>query len=199
MKYNDLLPINTTDKIDLLIDRFEHLANPDQLNKLEIEVMFHIRKLKIQFYFKERFQVFKDSLPVPKVPVATSAKKGSVSTYHSPSEKQLKGARAIVRELIGLSFSEIEKFTDLNCSTLERLLLKHEIEVTDETIFTSKMYELSKDYLTNAFAVKNRASKLSKIEEESISSGYTKRNYKFAPSLGKEGNYHKLIFIRPKS
>jgi len=78
-------------------------------------------------------------------------------------------------------------------------LLKHEIEVTDETIFTSKMYELSKGYLTNAFAMKNRASKLSKNEEESISSGYAKRNYKFAPSFGKEGNYHKLIFIRPKS
>jgi len=83
IKYNDLLPINTIDKIDQLIDRLQHLTVPDKLDTLEIKVMFHIRKLKIQLYFKERFQAFKDNLPARQIPIATSAKRGSIRTLHS--------------------------------------------------------------------------------------------------------------------
>ncbi|RQO75590.1 hypothetical protein DBR43_09645 [Pedobacter sp. KBW06] len=198
MEYNDLLPINTTEKVDLLIIRLKNSSRYYNLDKLEIDIIFQIRKLKVQLYFKECFTAFKQGISVDQLPAAYTRKNNNVQLSTMP-DKGLKEAADIARELVGLSISEIEKFTDLNCSALKRILLKHEITATDDCIFNLEMYILTKDYLCNLLAMKSRSVKLSRIEQQSLSSGFEKRNYKFAPSYGKEGNYYKLILIQPKS
>lgn len=69
--------------------------------------------------------------------------------------------------------------------------------INEDFILTSNIIKLLYDYLNNLFHIKNK-----KDQKEDLTDivWASKRKYeKFKPSLGKEGNYRKLIYIRTKS
>lgn len=66
---NDFLPINTIDKVDKIIDLI--FLNKEPKN-IYTEILVLIRKVKIQMYFKERFDSIKYKLPYKKEYVAVN-------------------------------------------------------------------------------------------------------------------------------
>jgi len=59
MDLTSFLPINSTAKVDLLIDAIQSERRFKNLNALEKIIILNIRSLKTQLYFKERFKALK--------------------------------------------------------------------------------------------------------------------------------------------
>ncbi|MCM1031840.1 MAG: hypothetical protein NC410_10435 [Oscillibacter sp.] len=70
-------------------------------------------------------------------------------------------------------------------------------DINENFILTSETVKLLYGYLNNLFHIKNR--KKLKGESLNIEWASKRKSEKFKPSLGKEGNYRKLIYIRTKS
>lgn len=202
---NDFLPINTIDKVDKIIDLIFLNKEP---KKIYTEILVLIRKVKIQMYFKERFDSIKYKLPYKKEYVAVnllSKENKSLKKRHSNHTLFSNDGNIDIYFFVGMSIQDLSKFVDMPFRTLLSIVkqkTKSAISFDNDYFLTEQDVETLSDFLQNAYATKIRKDKAENIfEKEVVTASYhrEKLNSRFRPSVGKEGNYRKLIYIRTKT
>lgn len=201
MNLKSYLPINTPAKVDELIAELESLPWDIRMEKLELEVVMEIRKMKIQLYCKEAFlrlRLRKQDLKSTATATSHNAQAKTVKEL-TIGKKAMKQQRALCQKFIGLTIAEVAHQMDKDLADLIRVLRNLQFEVTADSLFTREIHDLSKDYIVNYIYARNRAVKLKEIEMQNQASGFVKKSALFKASEGVEGNYHKLIYTHPKS
>ncbi len=202
---NDFLPINTIDKVDKIIDLI--FLNKEPKN-IYTEILVLIRKVKIQMYFKERFDSIKYKLPYKKEYVAVnllSKENKSLKKRRSNHTLFSNDGNIDIYFFVGMSIQDLSKFVDMPFRTLLSIVkqkTKSAISFDNDYFLTEQDVETLSDFLQNAYATKIRKDKAENIfEKEVVTASYhrEKLNARFRPSVGKEGNYRKLIYIRTKT
>lgn len=92
----------------------------------------------------------------------------------------------------GRNLKEAAKALNMVPKFLESILQKQNIKINE--IFTTQDYKKIKTYITPFIKMLIPM----KSEENTICNYVKKYNQRFSPSFGKEGNYHKLIYIKSK-
>lgn len=203
-------PINSTEKVDEIICALCERNLVINGGDIENIVNQYIRKVKIQFYFKEEFFKRKDEiLPVygngksvehfkrrtNKIDSHNLITKTQVKETTIASQKKVKHNH---KRIIGKSVKGVSELIGQSESTIHNLLVKRDDRLKDidsDTLFDDFMSDLISDFIANALKVKNRRER--KIKPTSVNS-YQKLSEKMKPTFGKEGNYGKLIYIRSK-
>jgi hypothetical protein len=188
---NKFLPLNSIDQVDALISHLKEFL-PHQLENMEGEILMDIRKVKIQFYFKEQFNLVLDQSK----PVLQTKRfpKEFVKEFNTLENlKELKGSFA------GFRLDEVAKELDKPVGQLIRFLGDRKITAKPDTILSEKAANILKAYARNILKLNTRKEKIAEREEKLQRVGNAILEEKFKPSHGKEGNYAKLIYTRPKS
>lgn len=188
---NKFLPLNSVDQVDALIDHLKEYQS-HQLEIMEGEILMEIRKVKIQFYFKEKFcLILSDSKPVLR---PRKFPKIFVKEFDTMENlKELKGSFA------GYRLDEVAKELNRPVGQLIRFLADRKVNVNEETVLTEKAANILKSYAKNILELNGRKEKVAEREAKLQRVGNGILEEKFKPSRGKEGNYAKLIYTRPKS
>jgi hypothetical protein len=201
MNLKSYLPINTTAKVDELIAELESLPWDIRMEKVELEVVMEIRKMKIQLYCKEAFlrlRLRKQDMKSSATATSHNAQAKTVKEL-TIGKKAMKRESALCQKFIGLTIAEVAHQIDKDLADLIRVLRNLQIEVTADSLFSREIHSLSKDYIVNYIFARNRAIKLKEIETQNQASGFVKKSALFKASEGTAGNYHKLIYTHPKS
>jgi len=188
---NKFLPLNSVDQVYALIDHLKEYPS-HQLEIMEGEILMDIRKVKMQFYFKEQFSlILSDSKPVLR---PRKFPKIFVKEFDTMENlKELKGSFA------GYRLDEVAKELNRPIGQLIRFLADRKVNVNEETVLTEKAANILKSYAKNILELNGRKEKIAEREAKLQRVGNGILEEKFKPSRGKEGNYAKLIYTRPKS
>lgn len=236
-----LLPINTKEKVDKIINLIQLSQEP---KSVYTEILVHIQKIKMQLYFKEKFNSIKATLPYKKevhplvkdsnlaiVEKQASYKEqykeallkelrtGYHFTYKYQNESSIRkqGTKSHkmrnvannklvdIRLFKGMTIAQLSNFIDMPLRILVSIIKQKDKSITN----LSEDYVLSEnnvrpclDFLQNAYNIKIRKDKeQAELDKKIETAGYyrQKMDDKFKPSLGQEGNYRKLIYIRTKT
>jgi len=188
---NKFLPLNSLDRVDVLIIHLEEYP-PHQLETMEGEILMEIRKVKIQFYFKEQFSRILAQLKTVMGPKRFP--KEFVKEFDALENLiELKGS------FTGYRLDEVAKELDRPIGQLIRFLADRKITVKADTILSEKAANILKAYARNILKLNARKEKIAEREAKLQRVGNAILEEKFKPSRGKEGNYAKLIYTRPKS
>ena len=187
---NNFLPLNSVDQVDALIDHLKEYQS-HQLEIMEGEILMEIRKVKMQFYFKEQFSlILSDSKPVLR---PRKFPKIFVKEFDTMENlKELKGSFA------GYRLDEVAKELNRPVGQLIRFLADRKVNVNEETVLTEKAANILKSYAKNILELNGRKEKITERDAKLQRVGNGILEEKFKPSRGKEGNYAKLIYTRPK-
>lgn len=247
MDIESFLPINTKEKVDEIINLI--LARQES-KSVYTDILVYIQKVKMQLYFKERFNSIKSQLTHQKESVADNApiqerkelsykeayreallqelKSGLKpiqkiisekstspiieSNKKTSSQKQAKHTLININNNInvhffkGMAIKKLSEFIDMPLKTLLSIIKqkkKSSISPVDgDYSLTKQDIELLSDFLQNAYNGKVRKDKKEELlEKEITTAGYYRKKMedRFRPSLGQEGNYSKLIYIRTKT
>jgi len=201
MNLTPYLPINTTAKVDELIVELESMPWDSRMEKLELEVIMEIRKMKIQLYCKEAFLKLRLRRQNQKNTATASSSNAQSSTVKelTVGKKAMKRESILCQQFIGLTIAEVAYQMDKESAELVRILEGIGVEVTANGLFSPEIHTLSKKYIISHLFARNRAMKLQEIEAQSLASGFVKKAALFKAREGKEGNYRKLIYTHPKS
>jgi hypothetical protein len=201
MNLKPYLPINTTAKVDELIADLESLPWDAKMEKLELEVIMEIRKMKIQLYCKEAFLKLRLHKQNQKSTATASSSNAQSTTVKelTVGKKVMKQESALCQQFIGLTIAEVACQMEKDLVELIRALGSLGADVSADSLFSREIHGLSKDYIVNYIFARNRAIKLKEIETQNLASGFVKKAALFKASEGTEGNYHKLIYTHPKS
>ncbi|MFB9843889.1 hypothetical protein [Mucilaginibacter ginsenosidivorans] len=201
MNIKSYLPINTTAKVDELIAELESMRWDAKMEKVELEVVMEIRKMKIQLYCKEAFLKLRLRKQNQKSTATASSSNAQSATVKelTVGKKAMKQESALCRQFIGLTIAEVAHHMEKDLVELIRVLGSLGADVAADSLFSREIHSLSKDYIVNYIFARNRAIKLKEIETQNQASGFVKKAALFRASEGTEGNYHKLIYTHPKS
>jgi hypothetical protein len=201
MNLKPYLPINTTAKVDELIADLASLPWGAKMEKLEMEVIMEIRKMKIQLYCKEAFLKLRLHKQNQKSTATASSSNAQSTTVKelTVGKKVMKQESALCQQFIGLTIAEVAYQMEKDLVELIRVLGSLGADVSPDSLFSREIHVLSKDYIVNYIFARNRAIKLKEIETQNLASGFVKKAALFKASEGTEGNYHKLIYTHPKS
>ena len=211
MDIESFLPINTKEKIDEIINL---IISNQESKSIYTDIIIHIQKVKMQLYFKERFDNIKGRLPLIKIP-----NNNAQSTRNTKSKDCLKKCTSktnkgdiVVKDKIvgihlfcGMTFKQLSDFINIPMTVLLSIIKqknKSVAKLTEEDIMTELILTPCLDFLQNAYNIRLRKDKKqASLDKEIETAGYYRKKMedKFKPSLGQEGNYRKLIYIRTKT
>jgi len=188
---NKFLPLNSVDQVDALIDHLKEYQS-QQLEIMEGEFLMEIRKVKMQFYFKEQFSlILSDSKPVLR-----PRKFPKIFVKEFDTMENLKEPKG---SFVGYRLDEVAKELNRPVGQLIRFVADRKVNVNDETVLTEKAANILKSYAKNILEFNGRKEKIAEREAKLQRVGNGILEEKFKPSHGKEGNYAKIIYTRPKS
>jgi hypothetical protein len=225
MKINDINYINSIESIDNIITSIVNgLIDFKDTDELKLEIMFKIRKMKLQIYFDNEFNKYynlinsKKIINTKKENNKIDSKKINKRSIKSDANKKVKekiiiakGKRdnpskkhTLSKQLIDFdsiknkSINEIA--IELNQPNKRLLLLLSKknnkyLNANEDTLINEEIWEYLHDYLKNSYKLKVSREKL----EKTICSNPNKKAQKFKASSGRPGNYAKLILIRTKT
>jgi hypothetical protein len=246
MDIEAFLPINTKDKVDEIINL---ILERQESRNVYTDILVHIQKVKMQLYFKEKFDNIKSKLSYRKESVITNApiqekkelsykeaykeallkelKSGVKTVPHyislkstlpivknkkkTPKKEQPKHTLTAIDNNINIHFFEgmtirqLSEFIGMPLKTLSSIIKQKKnssILFDNNYSLTVQDIELLSDFLQNAYNTKIRKDKKEELlEKEIATAGYYRKKMedRFKPSLGQEGNYRKLIYIRTKT
>lgn len=209
---NKYKPINTTEKVYDLLEEIKS-ANKIQI-PLEIfinEVCQNIRKYKLQCLFRDEISKI-EICYVQRYKSKKGKKKKSVKQNKNNSKKEKLNAASqqIKKEIIINSNNKIhyvspKSIVDQNLDSVVKSLSINKEEfikiLNDHNIAPNKTFSIH-DYNKIKDALETSEENLFKERIKSskaIPGANARINEKFKPTLGKPGNYNKLIYIRNKS
>lgn len=184
--FRKLLPLNTVEKIDQLIEHL--LAFGIRLDaQLETDIIMEIRKVKIQRYFGECFASLADSARAvhPEKMNPKFKKAGSFDEARS--------------NLVDKDIREISSLLERPVSHIERVLEKFGVCLGNDGLMNTEQNQKISCYVQQILQLNDRKGRNNAAEQRALKIGSGVLNEKFKPSYGTEGNYAKLIYIRPKS
>ena len=244
MDIEPFLPINTKEKVDEIINLILVRQEPQSVYS---DILMCIQKLKIQLYFKEKFnnikpqQVHQKESVIDNTLIQDKKKLSYKEAYREALLKELKLGAKISNKKVstksispivenkdkisenkhtlttinnnintfffkGMTIKKLSEFIDMPLKTLLSIIKqKKESSISlidDNYSLTKQDTELLSDFLQNAYSCKIRKDKKEDILEKKITNAeyYRKKmEDRFRPSLGKEGNYRKLIYINTKT
>jgi len=185
------LPLNSADQVDKLISHLKKYT-PDRLENAEGEILMEIGKVKVQFYFKEQFEKIL-GLPRPILRVRKFPKVLQEEFSGLENLGSLKGS------FKGYTVDEVALQLGRPSAQIIKFLAHQKIKADGATILNEKMANVLKKYAQNIMELNERKEKMSEREAKLMRVGNGILEEKFKPSRGKEGNYAKLIYTRPKS
>ncbi len=188
---NKFLPLNSVDQVDALIDHLKKYQS-HQLEIMEDEILMEIRKVKLQFYFKEQLHL---TLSGSK-PVLRPRKFPKIFVKEFDTLENLKAFKG---SFTGYRLDEVAKELDRPVGQLMKFLADRKVRAKADTILTEKSANALKEYARNILELNGRKEKNAEREAKLQRVGNAILEEKFKPSRGKEGNYAKLIYTRPKS
>lgn len=215
------LPLNSEEKImDLIMDVKEsgeiNMPFKDFIN----EVVFNIRKIKLQVLFRDEIVKIRANIKVPAIQkIKKVANSKPVQKVKKPrplkqvnKEKSKKEKTRISRtkiktniseqsistvspnNIIGKKLEQVSLALKIDSNILVEILNKHNIDLNKS--FTIHDFQLIKKDL-NIVKMELLDNQLKTLEGEVTSMDRIRQKQK--PSLGKEGNYNKLIYINTKT
>ncbi len=211
MDIESFLPINTKEKIDEIINL---IISNQESKSIYTDIIIHIQKVKIQLYFKERFDNIKGRLPLIQIPnnnvPSTRNTKSRDCTKKGTSKTNkevivVKDKTVGIHLFCGMTLKQLSDFIDIPMTVLFSIIKqknKSVAELTEDDILTELILTPCLDFLQNAYNIRLRKDKKqASLDKEIETAGYYRKKMedKFKPSLGQEGNYHKLIYIRTKT
>lgn len=199
MKISDINYINSTDAIDKIISAIvSGLIDFNDTNELKLEIMFKIRKLNLQIYFDNEFNQNFKLINSKKI-----SKNISVNKKIDSKNIQKDGFRSIT--IKNKSIYEVAKMLNQTTERLISIIIRKNnkyLNVNGDTLINEEILECLQDFVKMKFEreknekkMKGRREKIEKLE----SFNSKKKDQKFKPSLGRPGNYAKLIYIRTKT
>jgi hypothetical protein len=199
MKISDINYINSTDAIDKIISAIvSGLIDFNDTNELKLEIMFKIRKLNLQIYFDNEFKQNFKLINSKKI-----SKNISVNKKIDSKNIQKDGFRSIA--IKNKSIYEVAKMLNQTTERLISIIIRKNnkyLNVNGDTLINEEILECLQDFVKMKFEreknkkkMKGRREKIEKLE----SFNSKKMDQKFKPSLGRPGNYAKLIYIRTKT
>jgi hypothetical protein len=199
MKISDINYINSTDAIDKIISAIvSGLIDFNDTNELKLEIMFKIRKLNLQIYFDNEFNQNFKLINSKKI-----SKNISVNKKIDSKNIQKDGIRSIA--IKNKSIYEVAKMLNQTTERLISIIIRKNnkyLNVNGDTLINEEILECLQDFVKMKFEreknekkMKGRREKIEKLE----SFNSKKMDQKFKPSLGRPGNYAKLIYIRTKT
>jgi hypothetical protein len=225
MKINDINHINSTESIDNIITSIVNgLINFEDTDELKLEIMFKIRKMKLQIYFDNEFNKYynlinsKKTFNNKKENIKIDSKKINKGIVKSKANKKVKEKMIIAKgklenppkkDTISKQLIDYDSIKNKSINEIaielnqpqKRLLLllskknNKYLNANEDTLINEEIWEYLQDYLKNAYKLKISREKL----EKSISTNPNKKAQKFKASSGRPGNYAKLILIRTKT
>lgn len=203
MNVESFCPINTKEKVDAIINLIQANQEP---KSVYTDVIMYIKKVKIQLYFKEKFESIKKNLPCDKLnkenPI--SCKKKQVLPNTLKREKPTDKPQNIIQVFTGMKIRDLSVFIHMAESVLISIIKQKIIDknISHEYILREKdVYKLL-PFLENAYNIKVRKEKEEKMFNHAVkTAGYYRKlmEEKFKPSMGIEGDYHRLIYIPTKT
>lgn len=240
------IPINTKEKIDAIIDL---ILERQEFRNVYTDILVHIQKVKMQLYFKEKFDNIKSKLSYQKEAVLVSTplqEKKELSYKEAYKEALLKELKSGVKPIPqyispkntlpivenekkiskqgqpkhalttnndninihffkGMTIQELSDFIGMPLKVLSSIIKQKKnssILLDNNYSLTEQDIQLLSDFLQNAYNAKIRKDKKEELLEKDIATaGYYRKKMedRFKPSLGQEGNYRKLIYIRTKT
>jgi hypothetical protein len=199
MKISDINYINSTDAIGKIISAIvSGLIDFNDTNELKLEIMFKIRKLNLQIYFDNEFNQNFKLINSKKI-----SKNISVNKKIDSKNIQKDGIRSIA--IKNKSIYEVAKMLNQTTERLISIIIRKNnkyLNVNGDTLINEEILECLQDFVKMKFEreknekkMKGRREKIEKLE----SFNSKKMDQKFKPSLGRPGNYAKLIYIRTKT
>lgn len=210
------IPINTTEKVDQLIEDALKIPIERDLAQFELNVLLQIKKVKIQLYFKEalkkkanlfivnKAKVTKEekTLRFKNVPIKPRREKKVKKTKPVKQPKKVKTEKKYLElspeKLIGLTLRVVARDSRTGVDELIAIIKTNypKTIINGSTILTKEKYELvaaliDKSYYDYQYRLRNT--------QATMVMNPKKKELKFKPSLGRPGNYGKLIYNRPKS
>lgn len=214
MDVTSFLPINTKEKVDEIINLIQSNQEP---KSIYTDILVYIQKVKIQLYFKEEFDHIKGRLPYKKETVQISRNSSTPYNYKNKKEAERtieiakKGTIVIKDKIVGvhlfrgMTVKQLSDFLDIPTTILLSIIKqknKSVMDLSENYILTEIILTPCLDFLQNAYNIKIRKDKKQTLlEKEIATAGYYRKKMedRFKPSLGQEGNYRKLIYIRTKT
>lgn len=207
MDIESFLPINTKEKVDEIINL---ILEEQMYRNVYTDILVHIQKVKMQLYFKEKFDDIKSKLSYQKESVTINPpirdNKKKASKQGQPKHALTINSNNInIHFFRGMTIQEISEFIGMPLNTLSSIIRQKKGSSTlfdNSYSLTNQDIELLSDFLQNAYNAKIRKDKKEELlEKEMETAGYYRKKMedRFKPSLGQEGNYRKLIYIRTKT
>ena len=217
MDIESFLPINTKEKIDEIISL---IISNQESKSIYTDIIIHIQKVKMQLYFKERFDNIKGRLPLIQVPnnnVPLTRNTKSKDCTKKGTNKINKGVIVVKDKIVGIhlfcgmTLKQLSDFIDIPMGAYSPGM-KSRLQFAMNTVEPASILLLDEwteliltpclDFLQNAYNIRLRKDKKQALLDKEIeTAGYCRKKMedKFKPSLGQEGNYRKLIYIRTKT
>ena len=227
MELQDFSPLNTKDAVDKLLMHLQtkHL-NYIVSSNIETKIMFNIRKLKLQLYFKEKYLILVNTKN------QTTSQPSATKQVIKTNKARLKTKKEPTPTLL-LSDAELPKKGKQKIKNgAVKVISKTKFLLTEEMVIHKSIFEVAEiigqpaSRLITFLAKKNLVYESLKPEDTfdyphwmilarfmqnafnlkkrkelpiiSIGNGL-KKKLKFQPSYGKEGNYRNLIYIGTKT
>lgn len=203
MNVESFCPINTKEKVDAIINLIQEDQEP---KSVYTDVIMYIKKVKIQLYFKEKFESIKRNHPFDKLnkEILASRKKKQFSPNAPEKGKNANKLKTLIQIFKGMKIRELSVFINMPESVLISII-KQKIknkDISHKYILEEKdVYQLS-PFLENAYSIKIRKEKEEKMFNQAVkNAGYYRKlmEERFKPSMGIEGDYHRLIYIPTKT
>ena len=214
MNIDSYIPINTKEKVDKIIcDILLYHESRD----IYTEVMCCIKKFKMQIYFTKQFEKIRNNLP------RDNSSKGKSAINHKRTSQNRKSKynqnvdcmkRNVltndsyiisIDSFIGMTVLELSEFIAIPIETLMSIIKQKDKSIdviSPQLILTDATIRKNFEFINYAYRAKIRRCKnnfLLKKEIENAKYERIKKEERTKPSLGREGNYRKLIYIPTKT